>query len=160
VWHPEKVNRFLHVFETRPEITLAMSDAKLIDGDGRVISQSRITRRKFNPGVVSNVVKNSYLGCALAFRHSILRYCLPFPPSIPMHDMWIGILNQMYGETVFLQEQLISHRRHGHNASPDRHAAYSQMFSWRMHLIFNLAQRRLTVSRNTDASSSPFRIGH
>ena len=151
VWHPEKVNRFLHVFETRPEITLAMSDAKLIDGDGRVISQSRIARRKFNPGVVSNVVKNSYLGCALAFRHSILRYCLPFPPSIPMHDMWIGILNELFGETAFLRESLISYRRHGHNASADKHGSYSQMLRWRMHLVFNLICRWLTVIRKIEA---------
>jgi glycosyltransferase involved in cell wall biosynthesis len=151
VWHPEKVSRFLHLFKTRPEVTLAISDARIIDGDGHVISPSRVAGRKFSPGVLTNLVKNSYLGCALAFRRNILRYCLPFPPSIPMHDMWIGILNQMYGETAFLHEPLLSHRRHGRNASPDKHASYSQIFRWRMYLIFNLVRRRLTVSRKAGA---------
>lgn len=152
VWHPEKVSRFLHVFESRPDVTLAISDARIVDADGRVMSQSRLNGKNFSPRVLSNIIKNGYLGCALAFRREILHYCLPFPRSIPMHDMWIGILNQMYGESAFLREPLLSHRRHGGNASPDNHASYSQMFRWRMSLVFNLVLRRLTVSRKSGMS--------
>jgi glycosyltransferase involved in cell wall biosynthesis len=150
VWHPDKVDHFLHLFKTRPKVTLVMSDARIIDGDGRVISQSRLNGKDFNPRVLSNLVRNGYLGCAIAFRRDTLHYCLPFPRSIPMHDMWIGILNQMYGEMAFLREPLLSHRRHGDNASPDTHASYSQMFRWRTYLIFNLIRRRLTVGRKAE----------
>lgn len=153
VWHPEKVSRFLSLFRMRPDITLAISDAKIIDGDGRTISSSRLAGNKFKTGVLANLLKNNYLGCALAFRRDILRYCLPFPSSIPMHDMWIGILNELYGKTVFIEDQLINHRRHGRNASRDKHGSYSEMFRWRMNLIINLLHRRLTVSRDVKAGS-------
>jgi glycosyltransferase involved in cell wall biosynthesis len=151
VWHPEKVSRFLHLFGARPEVTLAISDAQIIDGNGYVLSQSRLNGKNFRPGVLTNIVRNSYLGCALAFRRSALDYCLPFPRSIPMHDMWIGILNELFGETAFLKESLISYRRHGHNASADKHGSYSQMLRWRMHLVFNLICRWLTVIRKIEA---------
>jgi glycosyltransferase involved in cell wall biosynthesis len=150
VWHPEKVGRFLLLFKARPKVTLVISDARIIDADGRVLSQSRLNGKEFDPRVVPNLVRNRYVGCALAFRRDILHYCLPFPRSVPMHDMWIGILNQIYGETAFLREPLLSHRRHGGNSSPDTHASYSQMFRWRTYLIFNLVRRRLTVGRKAE----------
>jgi glycosyltransferase involved in cell wall biosynthesis len=148
VWHPEKVSRFMRLFETRPEITLAISDARIIDGDGRVITQSRTAANKHHSdGILRNIIINRYMGCTMAFRRNTLRFCLPFPPSIPMHDMWIGILNEIYGETELLYEPLINHRRHGGNTSPNKHVGYSKMLRWRIHLIYNLLRRRLTVSR-------------
>ena len=73
------------------------------------------------------------------------RYFLPFPMPIPGHDMWIGAVNELYGKTYFLADPLIAYRRHGNNASPDRHQGLVQMLRWRWQLVRGLAQRVLSI---------------
>ncbi len=147
VWYPNKVRRFHSVFQNYPAITLVISDVSVIDGDGDLLLQSRQAEKPFRSGLLTNLIKNRYTGCAMAFRRAALRYCLPFPPSIPMHDVWIGMLTEVYGKITFLDEPLIFHRRHGNNASPDKNAPYLRMLCWRMSLLYNLTRRRLSVRR-------------
>ena len=54
----------------------------------------------------------------MAFHRKVLRYVLPFPQDIPMHDIWIGNVAAFYFDVRFIPEKLILFRRHTHNASP------------------------------------------
>lgn len=139
IWRADKVSMVKEKFLASPELSLVLSDSFIIDADGNVTAESRFKNTKFHPGAVQNFIRNQYLGCAMAFRRSILRYCLPFPADIPMHDMWIGIVNQLVGKTGFIDEPLMSYRRHDSNASPQSHAPMAQMIRWRWALGKNLA---------------------
>jgi hypothetical protein len=77
----------------------------------------------------------------MAFRRQILAYCLPFPKKLPMHDSWIGIANDSFGKTVYIDEPLVGYRRHGQNIS--RRGNLSQQLRWRFNLLVNIIRLRL-----------------
>jgi glycosyltransferase involved in cell wall biosynthesis len=144
VWLPGKVDKALAVYRARPTVTMVASDVRLIDEEGRTVEPSFFARRgRFASGAVHNFVKNKYLGCTLSFRRGMLRIFLPIPPDVPMHDIWFGILNGIYGETHFLDEPLVAYRRHGGNASPIVSPGFGRAAIWRLRLAKNLAGRVL-----------------
>lgn len=58
-----------------------------------------------------------YYGCCMAIRKECLKYLLPFPNPMPLHDTWVGLLPEIIGGAFFLDEPLIYYRRHGENLS-------------------------------------------
>jgi glycosyltransferase involved in cell wall biosynthesis len=140
VWLPNKVEKILEVFQKYPDITLVLSDAQIIDSEGQVTADSYFNirgRGKFVANPLSNIIKNKYLGCTLAFRREMLDVFLPFPADIPMHDIWIGMINAIYGKASYIDEPLIQHRRHNNNTSIGHlaHAGIVQMIKWRLALV-------------------------
>lgn len=151
IWKVDKVAKFLEIFRHHPEITVAMSDLVIIDAFGKVTSGPRFGSKKFHQGVLHNLVRNQYQGSAMAIRRSILEYCLPIPDEIPLHDVWIGLVNQLIGKAGFINEPLLFYRRHGSNDSSDTHAPVKTMIHWRWALIKNLT---LVYMRRTAIKSA------
>lgn len=144
VWLPGKVARALEIFASHPRVTMVVSDAALIDDEGRTLNESFFSvRGRFARGFVRNFVKNKYLGCTLSFRREMLRRFLPIPRDVPMHDIWFGLLNEIYGETYFIDAPLVAYRRHRSNASPLIHRGPGQILLWRARLAKNLVLRVL-----------------
>lgn len=139
VWRADKVEMFLETFGAHPDLTVVMSDLVIIDATGEVTSGPKFATRKFHGGLFHTLLRNSYQGSAMAVRRSILGYCLPFPSDIPIHDVWIGLVNRFVGKAGFISEPLLFYRRHGKNDSPATHAPLIQMVRWRCALIRNLA---------------------
>ncbi len=123
IWEKGKLRRVLDAFgETGASVVV--HDAVVFEGEdpGQVLFDSFFEFRGAGPGVVRNIVKNSYIGCCMAFRRELLDYALPIPGGIEMHDQWIGVLGDYaFGKSCFLREPLLRYRRHGDNASPMRH---------------------------------------
>jgi glycosyltransferase involved in cell wall biosynthesis len=142
IWLEGKMTRALEVFESRPGATMVASDASIIDENGQTIARSFFAQRgRFAPGPVHNFLKNKYLGCTLSFRREMLRIFLPIPRDVPMHDIWFGMLNAIYGQTYFLDEPLVAYRRHARNASPVLSPGLGRAARWRYRLAKNLARR-------------------
>jgi glycosyltransferase involved in cell wall biosynthesis len=138
VWLPNKVEKILEVFQKYPDITLVLSDAQIIDSEGQITANSFFKiRGKFVANPLSNIIKNKYHGCTLAFRREMVEVFLPFPANTPMHDMWIGIVNAIYGKVFYIDEPLIQHRRHDNNTSRGHlgNAGIVQMIKWRLTLV-------------------------
>lgn len=151
VWLSGKVAKALDVFDSIPSVTMVASDAILIDEQGRTLNESFFSvRGPFSSGFVHNFIKNKYLGCTLSFRRIMLRNFLPIPQDVPMHDIWFGLLNEIYGKTYFIDEPLIAYRRHRGNASPIVHADLIQMVLWRSRLAKNIVWRVATRGFRTD----------
>jgi|SaaInlStandDraft_4_1057021.scaffolds.fasta_scaffold00656_5 glycosyltransferase involved in cell wall biosynthesis len=123
---------------------LVLSDAYIIDEYGNILEESFYKFNGSSSGFTKNIVKNSYLGCTMAFNKKILEKSLPFPKDIPMHDWWIGLIGEIYGKTYFIEDKLISYRRHGNNASPTgEKSIYSlkEKIMFRIKIIKNLIRR-------------------
>ncbi len=146
-WLPGRVERICGVFAEDAATTLVVSDAEVIDGTGRVIAPSWRASLPFRHTLLSNVVKNTFQGCTMAFRQTSMEYCLPIPAGAPHHDQWIGVLHTIFGKIVYIREPLIQYRRHGANNQTGRHAPWLQMLRWRYDLTINLAARCWRVSR-------------
>lgn len=115
IWLPEKVEVSLTALKSS---LLVVSDCEVVDSKLNKTHSSFFKLRNSKAGVLHNIIKNSYLGCCMAFRKELLPYALPIPKLSPMHDMWIGLVAETRGKVTFIQKPLILYRRHNNNASP------------------------------------------
>lgn len=109
VWLSSKVETVLKYLK---EYDLVVSDCIVVDEDLKVLDESFFGLVNSGNGFFKNFVKNTYIGCCMAFRRSVLEYILPFPSKIAMHDIWIGLSTEMKGTVFFLKEPQILYRRH------------------------------------------------
>lgn len=114
LWHKDKVEKVLPLLK---ENTLVCHNAAIYDNatgqtDGTV--QDKIGQ---NATVFKNLVKNSFMGCCMAFKRELLNYAMPFPDKelIHIHDWWLGLLAIKYGKVAFISECLIDYRIHDSN---------------------------------------------
>lgn len=97
---------------------LMVCDCQFVRDDGAVVVESFFALYGAGPGLVKNLMKNTYMGSAMSFRRELLDIALPFPPSIPMHDQWLGLVAELSGSVRFVPEVLVRHNCHAGNASP------------------------------------------
>jgi glycosyltransferase involved in cell wall biosynthesis len=141
VWFEHKVLTMTHLLQTSD---LVVTDCTLINAEGRETAPSFFQQHGSRPGFWANLVKNSYLGCCMAFRRSLLEKALPIPFNVPMHDIWLGMLAEWYGRPCFHPEPLVAYRRH--DAASSTTAARSrssllQKIRFRYRLMLCLGQR-------------------
>lgn len=115
IWLPGKVAECLASLEKN---ILVVTDCKVVDQSLNEISPSFFKLRNSGKGVLKNILKNTYLGCCMAFRRELLDVALPFPEKIPMHDMWLGLLAETQGSVLFISQIMSLYRRHDLAASP------------------------------------------
>lgn len=94
-----------------------MTDCKIVDEHLNVLHESFYAIKKAGKGLLKNLISNTYHGCSMAFKKELLNLSLPFPKNIPMHDIWIGFVAELFFSTYFIPDKLLLHRRHHHNAS-------------------------------------------
>jgi glycosyltransferase involved in cell wall biosynthesis len=114
VWMPNKIKATLPLFN---ENDLVMSDCRIVDDNLATIHDSFYTLNSSRKGVVRNLYRNSYMGCCMAFKKSVLAKALPFPKDLIIHDQWLGLIAELNGNVAFIQDKLVLHRRHQKNAS-------------------------------------------
>jgi glycosyltransferase involved in cell wall biosynthesis len=137
IWLPNKVKICL---EFLISYDIVVSNCKVVNANLEVISDSFFKLNNSKKGFFSNLSKNSYLGCCLAFRKEVLRKAIPFPKSIPMHDIWLGFVSEVFYKVKFIDEPLLLYRRHGKNESPTAESSpYSllQKIKFRFNIIKN-----------------------
>lgn len=115
VWLPNK--RAL-LIEALTSADLVVSDCRVTDGTLSVTAPSFFAQRRSGPGLLRNLWRNSFLGCCMAFRRSLLARALPFPPGLPMHDTWLGLVASATGRVRFVETPTLLYRRHAASASP------------------------------------------
>lgn len=115
IWEYNKVELLLKKLKSN---LLVVSDGQIINQKGEIISPSIFNIFKSKRGFTKNFIKNSYMGSCMAFNKDLLKFVLPFPKGIAMHDLWIGLNAELYGDPVFIPEKLIRYRRHDQNETP------------------------------------------
>lgn len=119
IWLPGKVEKVL----------AALKDADLVIHDAWMLRPTKSSEspwvhtgklseiRPYTKGVFANWWKNSFTGCCMAFRRSILDRALPFPRNLPMHDQWLGLVAEKFFRVSYVTEPLIEYRQHSGNAT-------------------------------------------
>lgn len=130
---------------------MVVSDCYIINQDKNVICDSLFNGKVPNAGVFINILRNHYIGCCMAFRREILNAALPFPSSLAMHDIWLGLCASAFYSAVFIPNRLIKYRRHNSNASPTLENSnlpllYRVQYRWT--LIIALVRRALKISKH------------
>ena len=142
-WLENKVS-FVRNFFISNKIDLLVHDAKIKQG-GSIVTNSLFEQIGSSSGLFKNIYSNSYTGCCMAFRRSILRKILPIPNKKGIfHDAWIGILAKFYRfRVIFIATPLIVYNRHDANLSTMKRRSILKIIPDRINLIIALIQRTI-----------------
>ncbi|MCZ6899233.1 MAG: glycosyltransferase [Bacteroidetes bacterium] len=141
IWNERKIKTFKSYLS---DYDVVVSDCSVVDNDLKITNPSFYALRKSGKGLFKNFFQNSYLGCCMAFHRQVLKKALPFPPQLPMHDIWLGLVTELFFKSIFIEDKLILFRRHHLNATitseKSNHSLY-QKFVFRKNLVFNLIRK-------------------
>lgn len=113
IWMDSKIAVIRKEFaDHQAGIKLIVLDGMIVDEYENVLYGSIFSRMHSGHGLIKNIYANTYMGCCMAFSRDLLEIALPFPKNIPMHDMWLGLLAELFGTVEFLHEKTIQYRRH------------------------------------------------
>ncbi|WP_125766779.1 glycosyltransferase [Lapidilactobacillus wuchangensis] len=136
VWYPDKVSVVLSKFIAYPNIDLIMSDIVVVDNQLNVVIPSFFNYRGTKLGVAKNIIKNTYIGCAMAFRKSFVSPLLPIPSNVPMHDMWLGIMADRKHRAMLISDKLVKYRRHNDTVTTvENHSTLAEKIKWRYNIV-------------------------
>ncbi len=138
VWQPDKVNCVMA--EIIKGADLVLHDAAVTDAKLNVTEPSFFAVHGSNADFKHNLIRNTFVGCCMAFTKQVMQDTLPFPKELPMHDWWIALAAIRKGyKTVLLDKPLILWRRHGDNVTGGKTTAV-QKIKWRLKMISSLAK--------------------
>ena len=127
-----------HLHKARKK--LIMMNADIIDANDEPTEQTTYEKWESRPGFWNNLTRNTFMGSSMAFTADLKPYILPFPPSVAMHDWWIGLLAGKVGKVVWLKEKTLQYRIHGNNASLRGSTAF-QKIQWRINMMRAIRKR-------------------
>lgn len=109
--------RVRHMVEELKKFDMVVCDHCVINDNKDVLIDSYFKNIPSRPGIIRNLLKSTYYGCCMAFRKEILTKALPFPKDIPMHDIWLGLVTDMYFKASFINVVYTMYRKHDKNVS-------------------------------------------
>ena len=132
VWLPGKVSAVTDAIKSGSDLVL--HDARIVDENLSEISPSYFALHGTNTSFARNIIRNTFVGCCMAFTKEVLAECLPFP-DVPMHDWWIALEAMKRGRRVTLIDSpLILWRRHGNNVTGGK-TGLLQKIRWRSDIL-------------------------
>ena len=142
VWLPGKIEACVNALNS---VDCVIHDAIITNAELKIIAQSFFAYRRSGNGLLKNIVKNTYLGCCMAFRRELLPTVLPIPNTTRFyHDNWIGLLADWKFNLRFIPFKGIYFRRHESNTS---YTAKTSKYSRMRQLTNRLSQFWLTYKR-------------
>ena len=144
VWKDDKVKICLKWLQ---HYDCIISDAEVTDENLNITLPSLYQLMNIKSGRVYNILyKNGYTGCCMAFTRRVKDAALPFPKDIPMHDIWIGNVAAFTYSVKFIDDRLISFRRHpATNSSNGKGSKFSkwQQIRFRWNIIKNILKNKI-----------------
>ena len=122
IWCPQKLQQLEEAIETPCDgklPTLVFGDATVIDAEGKPLYDSWRTVAHIQaelPVETRIAGTNNITGCMSIFRASLLKYILPIPAAVGVHDAWIGLLAAKHGTIKAIDTPVIQYRLHGNNS--------------------------------------------
>jgi glycosyltransferase involved in cell wall biosynthesis len=145
IWMRNKVPVMLQALK---KYDLVVSDCIIVDKHENVLFPSFFSRNPPRKNLFKNLIQNSYLGCCMGFRKSLVSRALPFPQKIPSHDWWLGLIAGIAGSVSFINTPLIKYRRHDKNVSstsgPSKNSLYTKIYL-RASIFYKLCARAFRI---------------
>ena len=143
IWMENKVSFCLKQLK---KYDFIVSDAFIIDPQGKIINDSFYKQRIVYHSFIGNIYKFGYLGCCMAFKRTILQKAMPFPSNHQYctHDNWLFLIAKYFYKTKISNEKLIKYRRHNTNSSTGglkKSTSFYFKIAYRFYLIQQLVKR-------------------
>lgn len=138
VWMPDKVECVMREFANGADLVL--HDSAVTDSDLNITEPSFFAVHGSNASFSRNLLRNSFVGCCMAFNRKTLLASLPFPEGLAMHDWWIALIAlKKKFNVVLLEKPLIRWRRHGGTVTGGK-TSFMQKLIWRLKIVLSLAR--------------------
>ena len=92
-----------------------------------------------------NLLKPAYVGCTMSFKRELLNMVLPFPKSIAMHDLWMGLLAQRNFRCFFIDDPLIEYNRHEESFVARHPMSTYTRIKYRVNMLWQVLKREKEV---------------
>lgn len=157
IWIPGRAKKMLSIFEERPHVGLVASNFDKIDSQGKFIGHalglSQLGRSRFLQIIRILLGRAPYFGCTFVLRREFLKDCLPIPPRIESHDIWMALVGNARGKIFNLVEPTLLHRIHGANVTTKKRRALGVIFRSRLVFIHALIGRMFFLVANKERIS-------
>lgn len=135
VWIEDKINKILSYFNNS-EIGCVTHKATLVNENLEPIdNHSSVSKKIISIRPLNIIIKNQVQGCCMAFRKEYVKYILPIPRKMPMHDSWIGLRISQRSKVILIPDELILYRQHDNNVTSRNHQKVPKMIYDRLQLI-------------------------
>lgn len=137
VWMTNKIEKCSTALQT---YGLVVHNMRIVDEELNDTGENYYTNgfKRFN-NYFMRVGK--YYGCTIAFRKELLKYILPYPKNLVLHDYWTGIIAEFFGGAVYIDEPLIQYRMRNTSVSHRTHNKFWFKVSYRIYTLLNLYLR-------------------
>ena len=143
-WLDGKVDCVLKAFsKSNPPVVL--HNMRYADGELKPSDVTLFKERHSRPGLLWNIIKNSYHGGCMAIDSNYIDVLYPVPENIGFGDRWVGLVGEMCGNPVFIPEVLMLYRRHSNNLSPSKRRNIEIVIPERFRLIIELYKRKKII---------------
>ena len=124
IWWPERVERMVAEFTSRPALQMMHADARLVDAGGiplgftllQTLGVSDADRAAVHAGraIDAYLRRNIVTGATMMVRRELIERSRPFPAAW-VHDEWMAIVAAATGLVDLFEEPLTDYRQHGGN---------------------------------------------
>ncbi len=138
VWLPNKVESVMKEIQNGADLVL--HDAAVAGSALNITEPSYFAVHGSNASFFGNIIRNSFVGCCMAFKKETLLASLPFPEGLAMHDWWIALVAMKKKQkVVLLDKPLIKWRRHDSTVTGGKTSLW-QKIKWRLNIVLSLAR--------------------
>lgn len=115
-WEKEKINIAIKKIGYNDTCVMYCSALKVVDENLFFKFKSAIPKKEI--GFSNALVENVVTGCTVVLnKHAFseIKYNLPDPGKIVMHDWWFYLIMSVKGAIIYDSDSFIKYRQHGHN---------------------------------------------
>jgi glycosyltransferase involved in cell wall biosynthesis len=138
VWLPDRLGLIRQALRTS---SLVVTNGYVVDRNLAKLNKTVFQFVGFRRGLVRNFIKNSYVGCCMAFRRDLVVGALPFDRHMHAHDWLIGLLGEIDGRVCVINQPTLLYRRHSRNLSQTgltSKNSFPEKIRIRYHMLRNL----------------------
>ena len=147
-WFPDKLSKTISVIkeeerkfgESLP--ILCHTDCSLVNSRGELLAKSYRRYQKL-PGASCRfsrlLLQNHVTGASVGINKALLQYCKEIPAEVKMHDHWLALLANCFGEIQYLPCATYAYRQHGENVLGAKKAS-----------VLKECEERLAASKEKD----------
>jgi len=119
IWMPDKISLQVESIKEYKTPALVHSDLEVIDANDQIMYKSFFQLKGYSfPNKKSLdilISRSGIMGNTILFNRALKQVILPFFENIPMHDYYIGVMNEIYGTRITISQPLVKYRIHNTN---------------------------------------------
>jgi len=119
IWEKDKLLVQYNAIKKYKIPAMVHSDLSIINEKGEKICNSFFKKKGYffpkKKSVDILISRSGVMGNTIMFNKQLKSLILPFYKEIPMHDYYIGVIAELYGKRITLNQKLVRYRIHSSN---------------------------------------------